>query len=213
MFIVAHVVAISQASFALRGPLVTMLDGLRNPFYYVDRTFLAIDLIMLGIIAFHGMNGIRIVLFDTGIGVGLRSHKVIFWILIAIACRRKWSRDLLRPSVAGRNLTTSANRSTRNERVALAIPENHCRIAHRRSWSTSLARQFRPSDQHPLRAILGVMLLGLALFHGLNGVRTVIFDFDIGAQGRKFITMLLLLLGVVSLLFGMHGLWPLIVGG
>ncbi len=64
-----------------------------------------------------------------------------------------------------------------------------------------------------LRAVLGVMLLGLALFHGLNGVRTVIFDFNIGAQGRKFTTMLLLLLGVVSLLFGMYGLWPLIVGG
>lgn len=64
-----------------------------------------------------------------------------------------------------------------------------------------------------LRAILGVILLGLALFHGLNGVRTVIFDFNIGAQGRKFTTMGLLLLGAVSLLFGLHGLWPLIVGG
>lgn len=64
-----------------------------------------------------------------------------------------------------------------------------------------------------LRAVLGVVLLGLALFHGLNGVRTVIFDFNMGVQGRKFTTMLLLLLGVVSLLFGMYGLWPLIVGG
>ena len=64
-----------------------------------------------------------------------------------------------------------------------------------------------------LRAILGVVLLGLALFHGLNGVRTVILDFNIGVQGRKFTTMLLLLLGVVSLLFGTYGLWPLIVVG
>jgi succinate dehydrogenase / fumarate reductase membrane anchor subunit len=63
-----------------------------------------------------------------------------------------------------------------------------------------------------LRAILGVTLLGLALFHGLNGVRTVVLDFDVGIQGRKFTTMLLLLLGVVSLLFGMYGLWPLIGG-
>jgi succinate dehydrogenase / fumarate reductase cytochrome b subunit len=85
VFVVMHVVAISQASFALKGPLIMILDGLRNPFYYVDRTFLSIDLIILGIIAFHGMNGIRIVLFDTGIGVGLRSHKVIFWILVAVA--------------------------------------------------------------------------------------------------------------------------------
>ena len=84
LFVIAHVVAISQASFALKGPLISILDGLRNPFWYVDRTFLAVDLLMLGVIAFHGMNGIRIVLLDTGIGVGLRSHKVIFWILIAL---------------------------------------------------------------------------------------------------------------------------------
>jgi succinate dehydrogenase hydrophobic anchor subunit len=64
-----------------------------------------------------------------------------------------------------------------------------------------------------LRAVVGVLLLGLALFHGLNGVRTVIFDFNVGVQGRKFATMLLLLLGAVSLLFGVYGLWPLIVGG
>ena len=64
-----------------------------------------------------------------------------------------------------------------------------------------------------LRAILGVILLGLALFHGLNGARTVILDFNVGVQGRKLATMVLLLLGIVSFLFGVHGLWPLIVGG
>lgn len=62
-----------------------------------------------------------------------------------------------------------------------------------------------------LRAMLGVALLGLALFHGLNGVRTVILDFNVGSQGRKFTTMILLLLGLISLLFGTYGLWPLIV--
>ena len=64
-----------------------------------------------------------------------------------------------------------------------------------------------------LRAILGVILLGLALFHGLNGVRTVILDFNVGIQGRKFTTVILLLLGAASFLFGLHGLWPLIIGG
>ncbi len=84
LFVAAHVIAISQANLALTGPLFTMLDGLRNPFWAVDRTVLAIDLLMLGIIAFHGMNGIRIVLFDVGVGVGLRSQKVVFWIMIAV---------------------------------------------------------------------------------------------------------------------------------
>jgi len=63
-----------------------------------------------------------------------------------------------------------------------------------------------------LRAVLGLTLLGLALFHGLNGVRTVVLDFNVGVQGRKFATMILLLLGATSFLFGLNGLWPLIVG-
>lgn len=84
LFVIAHVIAISQANLALTGPWFTMFNGLRNPFWAVDRTVLVIDLLMLGMIAFHGMNGIRIVMFDIGLGVGLRSHKVIFWSLIAI---------------------------------------------------------------------------------------------------------------------------------
>jgi len=64
-----------------------------------------------------------------------------------------------------------------------------------------------------LRAVLGVVLLGLALFHGLNGVRTIILDFNVGIEGRKFTTMILLLLGTASFLFGLNGLWPIIVGG
>jgi succinate dehydrogenase hydrophobic anchor subunit len=64
-----------------------------------------------------------------------------------------------------------------------------------------------------LRAILGVTLLGLALFHGLNGLRTIVLDFNVGTQGRKFTTMILLLVGAASFLFGLHGLWSLIVGG
>jgi len=84
LFVVAHVLAISQANFGLTGPLFTMFDGLRNPFWSVNRTVLIIDLLMLGIIAFHGMNGIRVVLFDIGVGVGLRSQKIVFYVLIAI---------------------------------------------------------------------------------------------------------------------------------
>jgi len=84
LYVVAHVIAISQANLGLTGPLFTMLNGLRNPFWSVDRPFLIVDLLMLGTIAFHGMNGIRIVLFDAGVGVGLRSHKIIFWIMIAV---------------------------------------------------------------------------------------------------------------------------------
>ena len=64
-----------------------------------------------------------------------------------------------------------------------------------------------------LSALVGILLLALALFHGLNGLRTVILDFDVGTQGRKFAVIVLLLLAVLVLLFGAQGLLPLIAGG
>jgi succinate dehydrogenase hydrophobic anchor subunit len=64
-----------------------------------------------------------------------------------------------------------------------------------------------------LSAFVGILLLALALFHGLNGLRTVILDYDVGTQGRKFAVTVLLLLAALVLLFGVQGLWPLIAPG
>ncbi len=63
-----------------------------------------------------------------------------------------------------------------------------------------------------MRATIDLSLLALAIFHGLNGVRTVVLDFGIGIQGRKFLSASLTLLGVVSFLFGVYGFWPLLFG-
>jgi len=41
------------------------------------------DLIALGIIAFHGLNGVRIVFLD--LGFGIRKHRLTFWITMAVA--------------------------------------------------------------------------------------------------------------------------------
>ncbi|MFX1507154.1 MAG: hypothetical protein ACFFDC_13825 [Promethearchaeota archaeon] len=41
-----------------------------------------IDIGVLGILVYHGFNGIRVVLFDLGIGV--RQQKTIFWILVIL---------------------------------------------------------------------------------------------------------------------------------
>ena len=35
--------------------------------------------------AYHGFNGIRILLFDLGVGIGVKSQKVLFWIFMIIA--------------------------------------------------------------------------------------------------------------------------------
>ncbi|MCL4534520.1 MAG: succinate dehydrogenase, cytochrome b556 subunit [Bacteroidetes bacterium] len=44
--------------------------------------FLLLDLGLLAVVLFHGLNGIRIMLFDVGIGV--RSQKQLFWLVVAV---------------------------------------------------------------------------------------------------------------------------------
>jgi succinate dehydrogenase hydrophobic anchor subunit len=64
-----------------------------------------------------------------------------------------------------------------------------------------------------LRAGIDVPLLLIALVHGLNGVRTIVLDFGMGAQARKFVSVSLWMLGFAAFLFGMYGLWPLLFPG
>jgi len=61
-----------------------------------------------------------------------------------------------------------------------------------------------------LRAGIDLALLALALFHGLNGVRTVVLDFGLGLEGRRFLSVSLWMLGFVAFLFAAYGLWPLL---
>ena len=61
-----------------------------------------------------------------------------------------------------------------------------------------------------LRAIVDLSLLGVALFHGLNGVRTLVLDFGLGLQVRRFLSVSLTLLGTAAFLFGLYGFWPLL---
>jgi len=48
-----------------------------------SKPFILADLALLAAILFHGLNGIRIILFDTG--VGIRQQKAIFWFMMAPA--------------------------------------------------------------------------------------------------------------------------------
>lgn len=83
-FLLTHIMAIAQANFGVTtGTMAGVFDVLRNPFWAGGSTTAAFDLIALGIVAFHGLNGIRIVLLDLGIGV--RKHRVSFWVTMAIA--------------------------------------------------------------------------------------------------------------------------------
>jgi succinate dehydrogenase / fumarate reductase membrane anchor subunit len=61
-----------------------------------------------------------------------------------------------------------------------------------------------------LRAGVDISLLVVALFHGLNGIRTIVLDFGLGNQSRRFVSVSLWMLGFTAFLFGMYGLWPLL---
>ncbi len=83
-FLFTHIAAITQANFGITtGFQAQVFDVLRNAFYIGGPPALAFDLIALGVVAFHGLNGIRVVFLDLGFGV--RKHRVGFWITMAAA--------------------------------------------------------------------------------------------------------------------------------
>jgi succinate dehydrogenase / fumarate reductase cytochrome b subunit len=84
LFLLTHITAIAQASLGItRGFQAQIFDVLRNPFYYGGSGTVVFDLVALGIVAFHGLNGVRIVFLDLGFGV--RKHRVGFWLAMASA--------------------------------------------------------------------------------------------------------------------------------
>ncbi|MBI5399027.1 succinate dehydrogenase, cytochrome b556 subunit [Candidatus Saganbacteria bacterium] len=72
-YLLLHIVVISTS---LKGPqpFNNLLAVLTAP------PFVVADLALLAAILFHGLNGARIVIFDTGIGI--RQQKLIFWLLL-----------------------------------------------------------------------------------------------------------------------------------
>ena len=44
--------------------------------------FELLDTLLVGAVLYHGLNGIRILLFDIGIGISIKTQKAIFWIFI-----------------------------------------------------------------------------------------------------------------------------------
>jgi succinate dehydrogenase / fumarate reductase cytochrome b subunit len=80
LYIFIHILLMSIA--LLRGPqtfdaMLSYLMG--HPVFHVLET------LVVGAVLYHGFNGIRILLFDLGVGIGVRSQKILFWFLVAVA--------------------------------------------------------------------------------------------------------------------------------
>ncbi len=83
-YLLTHITAITQANFGITaGSQAQIFDAFRNPFWAGDSLTLAFDLVALGIVAFHGLNGVRIVFLD--LGFGIQRHRLSFWVFMAIA--------------------------------------------------------------------------------------------------------------------------------
>jgi len=50
-----------------------------------NHLFELLDIMLLAAVLYHGFNGIRILLFDMGVGIGVRSQKIIFWVFMGLA--------------------------------------------------------------------------------------------------------------------------------
>ncbi|MDP2662458.1 MAG: succinate dehydrogenase, cytochrome b556 subunit [Dehalococcoidia bacterium] len=77
-YLVTHIIVISSSA---RGPgginFNSLLATLTQPF------FLALDLLLWAAVLYHTLNGIRILLFDAGVGV--RRQKMVFWGFMTVA--------------------------------------------------------------------------------------------------------------------------------
>ncbi len=80
LYIFIHIVLMSTS--LLRGEQA--FDAMLS--YLMGHTvFQVLETLLTGAALYHGFNGIRILLFDLGLGIGLRSQKVLFWVFMAIA--------------------------------------------------------------------------------------------------------------------------------
>ncbi len=94
---VTHVVVIS---FTLGGGQAfdRIMELFQNP------VFLSLELLLLGAVLYHMLNGVRIILFD--LGVGIRRQKPLFWGLMGLgAVVLALAIAVTMPFIQGRPLT------------------------------------------------------------------------------------------------------------
>jgi succinate dehydrogenase / fumarate reductase cytochrome b subunit len=80
LYIFIHIVLMSSSLLRGQQAFDAMLSYLMG-----HLVFQVLETLLLGAALYHGFNGIRILLFDLGLGIGVRRQKVLFWIFMIIA--------------------------------------------------------------------------------------------------------------------------------
>jgi len=82
-YLFVHVWVISQGRAG--GP-----ESLDSLFEFFDHPVLVfLDFMLVAAVLFHALNGVRIILMD--FGVGIRHHKAVFWVCMAVAGLVLWA--------------------------------------------------------------------------------------------------------------------------
>ncbi len=80
LYIFIHIVLMSSSLLRGQQAFDAMLSYLMG-----HPVFQVLETLLLGAALYHGFNGIRILLFDLGLGIGVRRQKLLFWIFMIIA--------------------------------------------------------------------------------------------------------------------------------
>jgi succinate dehydrogenase / fumarate reductase cytochrome b subunit len=78
-YLFAHIIVTSMGHFGGTGDgnvYNKLMDMFDSPVAVV------LDLCLVGVVLYHALNGVRIILMD--FGVGIKQHKIIFWVCMAI---------------------------------------------------------------------------------------------------------------------------------
>ena len=77
-YVFLHLSFISTASMAEGGAdFDVLMETTSQPL------FVAMDFLLVIVVIYHAMNGLRVVLFD--LGVGIRRQKLVFWVTMAVS--------------------------------------------------------------------------------------------------------------------------------
>ncbi|MBN1678165.1 MAG: succinate dehydrogenase, cytochrome b556 subunit [Candidatus Thermoplasmatota archaeon] len=76
VYLFLHLSFLSQASLN-HDSFDQLMETMAQPL------FVLLDFLLVCAVIFHAMNGLRVVLFDMGIGI--RKQKLVFWIMMAIS--------------------------------------------------------------------------------------------------------------------------------
>ena len=82
-YLFVHIWVISQGRAA-------GADRLDSLFEFFDKPFLVfLDSVLVAAVLYHALNGVRVILMD--FGVGIRRHKLVFWICMIAAAAAVWA--------------------------------------------------------------------------------------------------------------------------